>query len=88
MQCSREVEAMIEARETASMMHDIVRSYLNKFGTADIAEFPDVWCWVRESLRPQRQLSSKQRDNLTIECCQQILDRIQRSRNGGHRDLH
>lgn len=86
MQYSREVEAMIEARETAPMMHDIVRGFLQKFGSEEV-EYPEIWSWVSDSLRVQRQLSSNARDNLTHECCRLILDRIKRFRHGRHRDL-
>lgn len=89
MQYSREVEYMFLVAQYRGLMHEIVRSYLVKYRAEDerLTAFPDIFRWVCDVLRQQKQISIKDRDNLACECCRNILDRLDQTK-GKHNGLH
>ena len=87
MEHSQEVGYMCLVAKYGELMHDIVRSYLLKYGAAGERDFPDIFRSVCDVLRQQKQISIKERDNLACECCRNILDRLDKTR-GKHNGLH
>lgn len=87
MQYSQEVEYMFLVAQYRGLMHDIVRSYLRKYGAEDARDFRDIFRWVCDVLRQQKQISIKERDNLACECCRNILDRLDKTK-GKNNGLH
>lgn len=87
MQHSQKVGYMSLVAKYGELMHDIVRSYILKYGAADERDFPDIFRWVCDVLRQQKQITIKERDNLACECCRNILDRLDKTK-GKHNGLH
>lgn len=86
-----EVESMILIQRWSGMMHDIVRTFIQKHGLDEsLSGTPEVaWEWIYDSLRNNvRGPEAAQRDELARACCQSIRARMRAAAEGGHGRIH